>query len=155
MLVRQVRHFARASRYLRRAVLLLVCLRPELGAWGSSRYNYVSHLLALEGVPYERLNCSQYICLAKLRPHCRSAEIYGGCDGALELVAEVRSIHEIDYSRLHAGDIAAFHGVHVAAYISGTTWIDSDPEHGGVEVMKARLGDPWVKGPIRILRWKS
>jgi hypothetical protein len=134
--------------------LVLLCLNPALGAWGGSRYNYVSHLLAFKGVSYSRLNCSQYICLAKQRPYCTSSEIYQGCHGAFKLVDEVDSLAEIDYSHLRAGDIAAFHGAHVAAYIGGTTWVDSDPEHGGVGAMEARLHDPWFEGPIRILRWK-
>jgi hypothetical protein len=148
-------YFASASRYFLRLVLILLCLNPALGAWGGSRYNYVSRLLASLGVPYYRLNCSQYICMAKQQPYCNSADMYDGCYGALELIEQVPSLTEVDYSRLRAGDIAAFHGAHVAAYITGRTWVDSDPEHGGVGIMKAVPHDPWFSGPVRILRWKS
>jgi hypothetical protein len=155
MHVRQGRHVARVSRNFLRVVLVLLCLNPALGAWGGSRYNYVSHLLAFEGVPYDRVNCSQYICQAKQQPFCNSAEIYEGCHGLLEVIEQVPSFAEVDYSRLRAGDVAAFHGAHVAAYITRTTWVDSDPAHGGVGIAKPQPGDPWFKGPVRILRWKS
>jgi hypothetical protein len=150
-----LKRYSAGIRALSLLLLVLSCLNPAHGAWGGSRGIYVSHLLAFEGVPYARMNCSQFVCMAKQHNYCSSAEIYRGCNGAFEIVEQAASLSEIDYSRLRAGDIAAFHGVHVAAYVTGTTWLDSDPEHGGVGLMKATPFDPWFKGPIRILRWTS
>jgi hypothetical protein len=84
--------------------------------------------------------------------------MYWGCDGALDIVAEYSDHTSIDQSQLQPGDVADFKGVHVAAYIGGGVWMDSDVKHGGVGTINLwmePMDDPWFSGRVRILRWKQ
>lgn len=120
------------------------------------RDNYVDRLVDLAGTPYSQLNCSAYICKARGHAPCSALAMYSGCDGALTIVAEYRDHTLIDEKQLEPGDIADFDGVHVAAYIGGGVWMDSDVAHGGVgpiNLWMKPLSDPWFAGGVRILRW--
>jgi len=120
--------------------------------------DYLSMLVGLRGTSYWTLQCSTYITTAKHFRHCGAAEFWNnGCGGALATVAEVPSIEKIPVTSLQAGDVVAFHGVHVAAYIGDGKFMDSDPNHGGVGDMtpNAIHNDGWFTGEVKILRWRN
>jgi cell wall-associated NlpC family hydrolase len=118
---------------------------------------YVARLERFVGTPYGALNCSGYICAARRHELCSAKEMWSVCGGDLTVVQQVSDKLDIDYSKLQPGDVAAFHGVHVAAYLGDGVWLDSDPAHNGVgkiRVENTKPLDPWFVGEIRILRWR-
>jgi hypothetical protein len=118
--------------------------------------NYLESLVMLEGTDYWQLNCSEYICAAKRHPDCTASNFWErGCDGDALVVQDVPSFDDVDTHKLLPGDIAAFHGVHVAAFTGNGIWLDSDYKHGGVGVMRRnRRPGGWFYGEVKILRWK-
>ena len=111
----------------------------------------------LEGTPYETLNCSSYIYLAKHQPHCLASDFWNnGCNGSAVVIQDVARFEDIDQGNLQPGDVAAFHGVHVGAYVGNGIWMDSDFRHNGVGVMHRRnKRGGWFFGEVKILRWKD
>jgi hypothetical protein len=111
----------------------------------------------LEGTDYWQLNCSQYICAAKRHPDCTATNFWErGCDGDSFVVQDVPSFDDVDIHKLLPGDIAAFHGIHVAAFTGNGMWLDSDYKHGGVGIMRrTRRPGGWFYGEVKILRWKD
>jgi hypothetical protein len=130
----------------------------SLSADRDNRFDrYISNLLDLKGTSYWKLNCSQYITRAKGFRSCKAPQFFAdGCDGALALVEERQSLRDIRTADLKAGDVLAFNGVHVAAYVGGGEFMDSDTNHGGVGKMTpyAIPNDPFFTGPVKVLRWK-
>ena len=110
----------------------------------------------LEGTPYETLNCSAYICRANRQPHCTAADFWNnGCRGSVLVIQDVARFEDIDQGKLQPGDVAAFHGVHLAAYVGNGIWMDSDFRHDGVGVMhRNRRPGGWFYGEVKILRWR-
>jgi hypothetical protein len=137
--------------------MMLMIAAMTLGLFASTRRDdYVDRLVDLANTPYSQLNCSAYICKAKRHAPCSALAMYSGCAGALEIVGEYADHTSIDENQLQPGDVADFDGVHVAAYIGGGVWMDSDPAHGGVghiNLWMKPLDDPWFSGHVRILRW--
>jgi len=134
--------------------LLILCVLNT----SCTSVSYLSQLIALRGMSYWEMQCSTYITEAKGFRHCGAGEFWNnGCGGALATVAEAPSYQAIDYSVLRAGDVLAFHGVHVAAYVGDGRFFDSDPTHGGVGPMTpdAIHNDTWFSGKVKILRWKN
>jgi len=119
--------------------------------------NYLESLVMLKGTDYWTLNCSQYICTAKHHRNCKAEGFWErGCDGDALVVQDVASFDDVDASKLLPGDVAAFHGVHVAVFIGNGTWMDSDSRHDGVGIMSPnRRKGGWFRGGVRILRWKD
>ncbi len=119
--------------------------------------NYVESLVLLNGTSYWELNCSEYICAAKRHRKCLAKNFWeDGCDGDALVVQDAPFFDRIAVNNLLPGDVAAFHGVHVAAYIGNGTWMDSDYRHGGVGIMKPnRRKGGWFYGEVKILRWKN
>jgi hypothetical protein len=119
--------------------------------------NYLESLVMLDRTDYWKLNCSEYICVAKRHPHCLAKNFWEyGCDGDAFVVQDVPSFEGIDTSNLLPGDVAVFHGVHVAAFIGDRTWMDSDYRHGGVGLMRPnQQKGGWFYGEVKVLRWKS
>jgi hypothetical protein len=119
--------------------------------------NYLESLVMLNGTSYWQLNCSQYICVAKRHPNCLARNFWErGCDGDALVVQDVAAFENVDIKNLLPGDVAAFHGVHVAAYIGNGTWMDSDCRHGGVGIMRRnRKPGGWFYGEVKVLRWKD
>ena len=118
--------------------------------------NYVESLVMLNGTDYWQLNCSQYICAAARHRYCTARNFWEhGCDGDAFVVQDVPSFGDVDSSKLLPGDVASFHGVHVAAFIGNGTWMDSDNRHNGVGTMRPnRRKGGWFYGEVKILRWK-
>jgi hypothetical protein len=123
----------------------------------SAPTNYLESLVMLEGTDYWQLNCSEYICAAKRHPDCTASNFWErGCDGDALVVQDVPSFDDVDTHKLLPGDIAAFHGVHVAAFTGNGIWLDSDYKHGGVGIMRrTRRPGGWFYGEVKILRWKD
>jgi len=119
--------------------------------------SYVEALTMLKGTDYWELNCSEYICVAKHHSDCMARNFWGkGCNGDAYVVQDVPSFDDIDTSKLLPGDVAAFHGVHVAAFVGNGLWMDSDYRHGGVGTMRRnRRPGGWFYGEVKILRWKQ
>lgn len=136
-------------------------------AWLPYPVNYAQRLSTLAGWPAEPgdgLNCSGFISNAHSSPFRKSYEIYANTFDDMNLLGEAEGVSVVDESKLAIGDVAAFHGpsparagVHVAAYLGGGLWIDSDSRRG--VVAKFRLSekttDPWFAGRVRLYRWKS
>lgn len=143
-------------------ILLIVTLMTLSGATSCGNGNvldYLSTLHDLRGTSYWTLQCSTYITTAKhFGRHCGAAEFWkNGCGGALATVAEVPSLAAVPVDSLQPGDVLAFHGVHVAAYVGNGHFMDSDPTHNGVGDMtpNAIKNDGWFTGKVKILRWKN
>jgi hypothetical protein len=119
--------------------------------------NYLDSLVMLDGTEYWSLNCSQYICAAKRHRECLAEKFWlDGCDGDAAVVQHVPSFDNVDASKLLPGDVAVFHGVHVAAFIGNGTWMDSDFKHAGVGIMRpSRRRGGWFYGEVKILRWRK
>lgn len=119
--------------------------------------NYLESLVMLKGTDYWTLNCSQYICAAKRHRDCKAKDFWEhGCAGDAFVVQDVASFGVIDANKLLPGDVAVFHGVHVAAFIGNGTWMDSDYKHDGVGIMRpSRRSGGWFYGEVEVLRWKD
>lgn len=143
---------------MRRALGVAAVLLAALTFISAKPLNYIERLFAFEGIPYYELSCSQYIMHAARHSDCLADCVWDGAHGEMELVADYPTLRAIDYSTLNPGDVAAFHGVHVVAYLGDGLWMDSDPQHNGVARIrledKNKL-DPWFSGRVRILRWKT
>lgn len=124
---------------------------------GSS--DYLSMLRDLRGTSYWTLQCSTYITTAHhFAHHCGAAGFWSnGCNGALVEIEESKGFSSLNRTKLQPGDVIAFHGAHVAAYMGDGKFMDSDPNHNGVGDMtpNAIPGDLWFKGEVKVLRWKS
>lgn len=143
---------------IRKLTMIVLCLSLAGCSRSGNDVSYVEMLKALRGTSYWTLQCSSYITTAHHFRHCGAAEFWqNGCSGALETVAVVPSIDKIPVANLQPGDVIAFHGVHVAAYIGDGKFMDSDPVHGGVgDMMPGAIhNDTWFTGQVKILRWKS
>ena len=128
-----------------------------LGSSLQGEDGYVGRLERYNGTPYSVLNCAGFICAAHHHERCSAKEMWEACGNSLKVIQQVAGKANIDYSTLRAGDVAAFHGIHVAAYLGDGIWMDSDPAHGGVgkfRLEKTNRFDPWFSGEIKILRWR-
>jgi hypothetical protein len=131
------------------------------------------------GVPFPLDRRSQQPrCTGKNRRSCRCCRTLRRIDSSYESTDKIRrpcsyrcppvrklklELHRTITGRraqrvevaLLPGDVAAFHGVHVAAYIGNDTWMDSDCRHGGVGIMRRnRKPGGWFYGEVKVLRWK-
>ena len=128
-----------------------------LGSSIQGEDGYVGRLERFAGTPYSVLNCSGFICAAHRHERCSAKEMWNACGNSLTVIEQITGKDNINYSKLRGGDVAAFHGVHVAAYLGDGIWMDSDPSHGGVAKFKmgnVNSRDPWFAGDIKILRWR-
>ena len=122
---------------LRKPLLLVAVLSSSLFSlsMAAAPRTYVQSLTMLAGTPYETLNCSEYICVAKHQPHCLVADFWNsGCNGTAVVIQDVAHFEDLDPHN-HPGDVIAFHGVHVGAYVGNGIWMDSDFRHNGVGLM--------------------
>jgi len=71
------------------------------------------------------------------------------------VIEDLSSWQQLDRSKLLKGDVIAFNGMHVAAYVGDGHFMDSDPIHEGVGPMKYHPNDPWFTGRVKVLRWNS
>lgn len=145
----------RANRWLLASSVMILSLLSL--SFAPAPLNYIESLVMLDGTDYWKLNCAQYICAAKRHRDCGARNFWAnGCDGDALVVQDVASFDEVDPSKLLPGDVAAFHGVHVAAFVGRRTWMDSDYRHGGVGIMRPnRRKGGWFYGEVKILRWKK
>lgn len=164
----QTQNRARAIGKVWIAATLLTLVAGSSGLWNethalargntaaNNRAEYVRRLMELSGTPYMELQCSTYICAAKMHDKCSAAEIWEGCRGAMEVQQEVNTFTGVEDDLLQPGDVAVFNGVHVAAYVGNGIWMDATPEHG-VSPLKLPVNqsDPWYRGTVRIMRWKN
>lgn len=144
---------------MKRLSLIFVVLSMfAMNGCGGDVLNYLDALKALRGTSYWTLQCSAYITTAKRFHHCGAAGFWStGCGGALAVVDSADSFDRLNKTVLQPGDVIAFHGVHVAVYVGGGEFMDSDPVHNGVGDMtpNAIPGDMWFVGKVKVLRWKS
>jgi hypothetical protein len=154
------------SRSIRTWLLAAISLCPFLLSFKPlGQNNYLYALRNFEGRSYLDVNCSQLICRAYYgfsghRVACRAADIWYGCGGRMDIVANAGSLKQTDVQSLKPGDIVCiWHtaGIHVIAYLGNGEWIDSDPIRGGVtdHSLKYDPNDPWFNGKVRVLRWKD
>jgi hypothetical protein len=140
-------------------MLLLSIIVPSLFSLSLTNVprDYVQSLRMLEGTPYETLNCAEYICVAKRHSPCAAADFWNdSCKDDGVVVQDVQRFEDIDQTKLEPGDVAAFHGVHVAAYIGNGMWMDSDFRHNGVGLMhRNHRPGGWFFGEVKIFRWKN
>lgn len=70
-------------------------------------------------------------------------------------VSSEKSINEINYSSLRAGDLAiTSNGVHVLIYLGEQEWIEADPGELEVLIVKAPQENfEWFNSPVEIRRW--
>ena len=125
--------------------------------------SYVDALRSYDGKGYLEETCSALICdahdhVSKAKARCTARELWDGCGGKLNNVTEAASLAELDWSKVTPGDVLAFNGVHVVAYLGNGQCIDSDPLQGGVrevslESLIAKKNDAWFSGAVRVERW--
>ncbi len=126
---------------------------------------YVDELRSYEGTTYLEQTCSSLICSAhdrvsKKKVHCTAREMWEGCGGNLQEVAEAKSMRELNWNDVKPGDVLAVNGVHVIAYLGDGQCIDSDPLQGGVAEVSAKelsekTNDTWFNGRVRVERWRQ
>jgi hypothetical protein len=104
------------------------------------------------------LNCAGLIANTHGGTYLQPEEFYNGVSGQIQIVAEFGDRNQIDESKLLPGDIAAWHGVHVAMFVKPGIWIDGDSRRGYVDSYSLQTkpaSDPWFAGKVRIVRWTS
>ena len=121
-------------------------------------YGYVDRLIALEGHRSSMdasFNCATYICFAHSTPYCNAAAMFAGACRDQKIIADYWNTSDLDESTLEPGDVAAWHGVHVAAYLGISRWVDSDSRRGNVATFRLadKKNDSWFYGSVRVLRW--
>jgi NlpC/P60 family len=92
---------------------------------------------------------------ASLWLHDESAQALGeGYRGLTVLVSEGRSLNDLDYDALQAGDLAiAGGGVHILAYLGERRWIQADPSEDKVIICEVPSQNAWFGGKVKIVRW--
>jgi cell wall-associated NlpC family hydrolase len=125
----------------------------------------VSTALAFQGTPYSKMNCYQFTNAVTDTTACGSAALSSTCSGEFETVmSKLSTLDLVIYeSEFLPGDVAQFHGGHVAVYIGRGVWMDSSRQRAGVQKFSmleelAANDRGWYGGPInveRIARRKS
>lgn len=127
---------------------------------------YVARLTWLQGwkgTGYYGFNCSGYLANAHGETFISESDFFSGDSRTVRLFS-YSNRNAIDESKIEPGDIAAyqgpapFQGVHVAAYLGGGLWVDSDARRGTIAAYRlanVAASDDWFKGEVRIYRWKS
>lgn len=74
--------------------------------------------------------------------------------GLTRLLFEASSINEADHSRLQPGDLAVTRsGVHILAYLGDGAWTQASPGAGKVITSRVPSEDPWLRQPVKLMRW--
>jgi hypothetical protein len=141
--------------FLAATSLFVFNLRGSLPSFGG----YVTRLKWLEGLPssIDVMNCAGYISNAHGGQRLDSNQFYRG-EGQTHIVAEYRTPSDVRESDLLPGDVIAFHGFHVAAYLGNGRWVDSDARRGDISefrLTEKSKRDDWFSGPVRIVRWND
>lgn len=100
---------------------------------------------SIERATYLELDCASYV--AAINHHARiGAKVFfnGDAPGYQQIASTMLATGQ-------EGDVAAFHGVHVAVFHDGA-WHDSDPAHNGVGLCRYNPSDPWFHGSVKIFR---
>lgn len=100
---------------------------------------------------YWTMNCSQFVNEVD-HQHGMVAADYFNLKNDLKLVQQTEDFSKVDSSTLKYGDVAAFHGMHVAWW-DGKNWMDSDYKHDGPGRMQYNPKDGWFMGTVRIVRF--
>jgi hypothetical protein len=103
------------------------------------------------------LNCSGFISNAHATGYLQPEQFYTGVRGKIKIISEFADKNQIDESKLIPGDVAAWHGMHVALFIRPHVWMDGDSRRGYVasyDLKKKPPSDPWFQGKVRIARWE-
>lgn len=95
-----------------------------------------------EHAPYMVLNCSEYVAAVNHHSVIKAADFFAGRAPGYKLIETTVNVE---------GDVAAFHGSHVAVFHNGE-WRDSDPAHDGVGPMHYDASDLWFRGQVRLFR---
>jgi hypothetical protein len=67
-----------------------------------------------------------------------------------------RSVHDLVFAPLFPGDfVVTEDGVHVMAFLGGTTWIAADPEAGRVIKLKPGDNNRWLFAPVVVMTWRA
>jgi hypothetical protein len=167
-------------------VLALVAWPGRAYDVGQLRANYVKSLLAYEGTTYMwggenrfGIDCSGLVRRglidASLRQGVKSANPglirqsflmrWFDCSASAlqdeyrmqtHRLFPARSIHDLDHSKLKAGDFAVTSsGVHTLAYLGDEIWIQADPGAGRVIKVRAAEDNGWLHMPIQVMRWRA
>ena len=86
---------------------------------------------------------------------CTAKDLLDG-NGFTRPILAVKSLNELDVSRIQTGDLAVTSwGSHVMAYLGDNRWIEADPGIGRVVVVEAPSKDNlWFHCTMKIVRWK-
>jgi hypothetical protein len=133
--------------------------------------NCVTRLRFLDGWMsrgYYGFNCAALLSNAHGERYFTERQMWAGANKKLSLVTQFADRYHVDESAIQPGDIAVFQGpetfpflgrgLHVAAYLGASVWIDADSRRGFVS--KFRLAerppnDLWFCGKVRIVRWSE
>jgi len=85
---------------------------------------------------------------------CTAADLGDG-HGFTTRCFPVRSINDLDHSRILPGDLAVTtSGAHVMGYLGGNAWIEADPYEERVIIETSPSSrNPWFTAPMNIVRW--
>lgn len=87
---------------------------------------------------------------------CSALALRDGYRGLTQPIARVASLNSADTSLLRYGDLAvAADGSHVLVFVGDHTWMEADPNHGGVIKVTTPSGDHWFAVPMVLLRWTA
>lgn len=76
--------------------------------------------------------------------------------GLTTRLSNATSINSIAEGSILPGDLAiTANGVHVLAYLGGTTWIEADPDELRVITVDTPSKNMWFTTPVQVVRWSQ
>ena len=76
--------------------------------------------------------------------------------GQTRRLFDARSVRELALARLQPGDfVVTADGIHVMAFLGGTTWIAADPQAGRVIRLQPGDNNPWLLAPVVVMTWRA
>lgn len=94
---------------------------------------------------YLQLDCASYVAAINNHPRYGAKMFFEGKAPGYTQIASSQIATGAE------GDVAAYHGVHVAVFHLGA-WHDSDPAHNGAGLSHYDPKDPWFHGAVKIFR---
>lgn len=87
---------------------------------------------------------------------CSARALGEGYKNQTSYLFEAASLNDANYAQLQPGDLAITgDGIHVLAYLGGTTWIEADPQQHRVVIIDVPTKDPWFSCRAQLVRWRQ
>lgn len=119
--------------------------RQKTMMWAALTLWAVTLVASKPHVGYLQMDCASYVASVNHHPRVGAKAFFEGKAPGYALLTDHMILSAAE------GDVAAFHGVHVAVFTEGA-WHDSDPQHDGPGLTKYDPKDPWFAGQVKIFR---